>query len=295
MKLGLIGLGHMGAAMASRLLDAGHRLVVFNRTKEKAAPFAARGARVAETPADAARDVDALVTMLADDAAVEEALLGENGAASTLGRGRAHMSSSTISPECSRRLASAHAAAGQRYVAAPVMGRPDVAARGELTIVAAGAPEALETCRPVFEVLGKRTRVVGDRPEKANVVKLGVNFVLASILEVLGEAYALAESHGIDDLTFLEIVNDSMLQSPVIGAYGRRIAEDEFEPAGFRLALGAKDVRLAVETGERAAVPMPLASVLRDRFVAAIAEGFGDDDWSAVGRASTVHFGRTAH
>lgn len=295
MRIAFIGLGHMGSAMVSRLLDAGHELVVFNRTRPKAEALAKLGAKIASTPADAARNADALVTMLADDTAVANAVLGENGAASTLARGSVHASMSTISPECSRRLAEAHSAAGQLYVAAPVMGRPDVAQRGELTILAAGPPAAIEKTRPIFNVLGKQTRVLGDEPTKANVAKLGVNFVLASILEVIGEAYALVESAGIDDETFLAVLNDSLLKSPVIGAYGKRIAEDAFEPAGFRLALGAKDVRLAVETGERAAVPMPLASVLRDRFVAAIAEGFGDDDWAAVGRASTVRYNRIAH
>lgn len=295
MRIGFIGLGHMGSAMASRLLDAGHELFVFNRTRSKAEAMAKLGAKMASTPAEAARNADAILTMLADDAALMRAVLGENGAASTLRPGCVHASMSTISPDGSRRLADAHAAAGQLYVAAPVMGRPEAAQRGELTILAAGKPEAIEKSRPIFNVLGKQTRVLGDEPTKANVAKLGVNFVLASILEVLGEAYALVESHDIDDETFLSIVNDSLLKSPVIGAYGKRIAEDAFEPAGFRLALGAKDVRLAVETGERASVPMPVASILRDRFVAAIAEGFADDDWAVVGRASTVRYDRIAH
>jgi 3-hydroxyisobutyrate dehydrogenase-like beta-hydroxyacid dehydrogenase len=294
-KVAIIGLGHMGSAMATRLLDTGHELVVFNRTKSKAEPFAARGAQVADTPADAAREADALVTMLADDAAVEHALLGKSGAAAALRPGCVHASMSTISPECSSRMAEIHEAAGQLYVAAPVMGRPEAAARGELVVIAAGRAHAREKIRPIARVLAKQIREVGDEPSRANVLKLGVNFALASILEVLGEAYALVESHGIDDLTFLEVL-DELLKSPVIDAYGKRIAEDAFEPAGFRLSLGAKDVRLAVETGERAAVPMPLASTLRDRFVAAIAEGFGDDDWAAVGRASTARrYSRTAH
>jgi 3-hydroxyisobutyrate dehydrogenase-like beta-hydroxyacid dehydrogenase len=293
-KVAIIGLGHMGSAMATRLLDTGHELVVFNRTKSKAEPFAARGAHVASTPADAAREADVLLTMVADDAAVEDALLGENGAVSTLRPGSVHASMSTISPECSSRMATVHEAAGQLYVAAPVMGRPEAAVRGELVIIAAGLAYARERIRPIARVLAKQIREIGDEPSKANVVKLGVNFALASILEVLGEAYALVESHGIDDLTFLEILNE-LLKSPVIGAYGERIAGDAFEPAGFRLSLGAKDVRLAVQTGERAAVPMPIASTLRDRFVAAIAEGFGEDDWAAVGRASTARYSRSAH
>ncbi|MGZ3455051.1 MAG: NAD(P)-dependent oxidoreductase [Polyangiales bacterium] len=287
MKIAFIGLGHMGMAMATRLLAAGHELVVYNRTRSKAEPLIERGATLAISPADAVRDADVLVTMLADDTAIESVLYGENGAAASLRRGCLHVSSSTISPECSARIAKNHAAAGQRYVAATVFGRPEAAARGELVVVAAGAPEALEAARPIFDVVGKQTRVVGDAPEKANVVKLAINFVLATMLETLGEAYALVESHGVADDDLLAVLGDSLLGSPALRAYAKKIADRSFDEAGFRLALGAKDVRLAVEAAERAAVPMPIGSVLRDRFVAAIAEGFGDRDWAAVGRAST--------
>ncbi|MGZ3423674.1 MAG: NAD(P)-dependent oxidoreductase [Polyangiales bacterium] len=287
MKIAFIGLGHMGMAMATRLLAAGHELVVYNRTRSKAEPLIERGATLAISPADAVRNADVLVTMLADDTAIESVLYGENGAAASLRRGCLHVSSSTISPECSARIAKKHAAAGQRYVAATVFGRPEAAARGELVVVAAGAPEALEAARPIFDVVGKQTRVVGDAPEKANVVKLAINFVLATMLETLGEAYALVESHGVADDDLLAVLGDSLLGSPALRAYAKKIADRSFDEAGFRLALGAKDVRLAVEAAERAAVPMPIGSVLRDRFVAAIAEGFGDRDWAAVGRAST--------
>lgn len=288
MKIAFVGLGHMGFAMASRLVDAGHEVVLFNRTRSKAQPLVDRGASLAGSPAEASRGAELLVTMLSDDDAVEQVVLGPDGAASALGRGCVHASMSTISPVCSRRVADAHDAAGQLYVASPVLGRPDAAARGELTIVAAGKPEAIDRARPVFDVLGKQTRVVGAEPEQANAVKLGVNFVLASILEVLGEAYALAEGHGVDAHTFLEIVNDSLLKSPVVGAYGKRIADGAFEPGGFSLALGAKDVRLAVETGARASVAMPIASALHECFVAAMREGMSDRDWAVIGRASAA-------
>ncbi|WP_242392537.1 NAD(P)-dependent oxidoreductase [Anaeromyxobacter oryzisoli] len=291
MRIGFVGLGRMGSGMAARLVAAGHQLVVFNRTRGKAASLAARGAAIAEAPAEAARGVDALVTMLSDDAAVEEALFGGDGAARTLPRGAVHVSSSTISPELSARMAERHAAAGQRYVAAPVLGRPGIAERGELVVLAAGAPDALEASRPILDAIGKQVRVVGVEPPKANVVKLAANFVMAVTLEALGEAYALVESGGVDDATFLDVLNGAVLQSPFVEAYGKRIAGNAFAPAGFRLALGAKDVRLALQAAERAAVPMPLGSVLLYRFVAAIAGGHADEDWAAVGRVSTARRG----
>jgi 3-hydroxyisobutyrate dehydrogenase-like beta-hydroxyacid dehydrogenase len=292
MKIGFIGLGHMGSAMANRLIAAGHELKVYNRTPEKTKPFAQRGAAIAVSPREAATGVDLLVSMLADDAAVASTvLIGENSALSGLPRGSVHLSASTISPDLSIRLARSHRDAGQRYVAAPVLGRPEAAEQGELVIIAAGAAEAIEACRPLFDVLGKEVYVLGEDPAQANVVKLGANLVFAMMIEALGESFALVESYGVDDGRFLDILNGSLLKSPVVAAYGQRLVERKFEPAGFRLALGAKDVRLAVEAAEERAVPLPLASVLRDRFVAAIAEGHADEDWSAVGRAST---GRTA-
>lgn len=286
MKIGFVGLGHMGSGMASSLLRAGHDLVVFDRTPAKAEALVSRGARIAETARDAAHEVDVLVSMLSDDDAVEAVVLGDRGAITTLERGAIHVSSSTISPAMSKRLARAHADRGQGYVAAPVLGRPEVAARGELVVVAAGASDVVERCAPVLHAIGKEVRVVGEAPEMANVAKLGVNFVLATLLEAIGEAYGLVEGHGIDSGTFLDVLS-SLLKSPVVDAYGAKIAEQSFEPAGFSLELGAKDVRFAVQAGEAQALPMPLASVLRDRFVAAIAEGKGNVDWSAVGRVST--------
>lgn len=286
MKIGLIGLGHMGSGMAASLLRTAHELVVYDRTRSKAEALVPRGAKVADTPRAAAHGVDVLVTMLSDDAAVEAVVLDDGGAIGSIPRGAVHVASSTLSPWMSRRLARAHAERGQRYVAAPVLGRPEVAARGDLVVVAAGASDAIERCRPVLHAFGREVRVVGDEPEKANVVKLGVNFVLATVLEAIGEAYALVEGHGIDDRLFLDVLG-SLLKSPVIDTYGTKIAEQSFEPASFTVRLGAKDLRFAVESGEEKSVPMPVASMLRDLFVAAIAEGKANADWSAVGRVST--------
>jgi 3-hydroxyisobutyrate dehydrogenase-like beta-hydroxyacid dehydrogenase len=286
-KIGFVGLGNMGAAIAWRLVGAGHELAVYNRTAERAKPFADKGVKTVASPREAAQGADVLMTMLADDVAVEAVVLGDGGALGALGPRGVHVSMSTISPALSTRLARAHLQAKERYVAAPVLGRPEAAKEGELVLVVAGAPDTVADMRSVFDVVGKEMRVVGDEPEKANAVKLGVNLFLATLLEGLGEAYALAESHGVDDPTFLSILNDGLLQSPVLGAYGALIAEDRFEPAGFRLELGAKDVRLAVEAAERKVVPMPLGAVLRDRFLAAEALGNSEQDWSAVGRVST--------
>src|SRR4051812_15544617 len=186
MNVGLIGVGHMGRAMGARLLSLGHELVVYNRTRSKAEPLGREGARIAATPADAARDVEVLITMLADDEAVTAAVLGESGAIRALGKNCVHLGMSTVSPALSRRLARAHAEVGQLYVAAPVMGRPEAASAGALAIIAAGPRQALERCQPAFDSLGKETHTVGDVPEQANVIKLAANFFLATILETLG-------------------------------------------------------------------------------------------------------------
>jgi 3-hydroxyisobutyrate dehydrogenase-like beta-hydroxyacid dehydrogenase len=277
----------MGAAIAWRLVEAGHEVIVYNRSIEKTKSFADVGVKVAPSAREAARGAEVIITMLPDDSAVESTVLGEDGALGVLAPRGVHISMSTISPRLSSRLAKAHLQAGERYVAAPVMGRPQAAGRGELAVIVAGDRGAVSDVKGLFDVIGRQTHEVGEQPEKANAVKLGVNLFLAVILESLGESYALAEGYGIDDQVFLAILNGGMFQSPVIASYGRLIAEDRFEPAGFRLELGAKDVRLAVEAAEEKLVPLPVGAVVRDRFVAAEALGNRDQDWAAVGRVST--------
>jgi 3-hydroxyisobutyrate dehydrogenase-like beta-hydroxyacid dehydrogenase len=288
MKLAFIGAGNMGSAMARNLLRAGHQVTVYNRTRAHAEPLRDDGAALADSPADAARDAEAILTMLADDHAVEQAV---EGFLDALAPGAIHIGSSTIGVACSKRLAEKHAARGQIYVAAPVFGRPAAAAAAKLWIVAAGPPEALGRCQPVFDALGRGTSVVGTDPWIANAVKLSGNFLIAAALESMGEAFALVRKSGVDAGQFLEIVNNALFNSPLYAGYGAAIAKEQFEPAGFKLRLGFKDLRLAQEAAEGAAVPMPLAGVLRDRYLAAMARGEGDLDWAALARISALQAG----
>jgi 3-hydroxyisobutyrate dehydrogenase-like beta-hydroxyacid dehydrogenase len=288
MKLAFIGAGNMGSPMARNLLRAGHRVTVYNRTRAHAEPLRQDGAALADSPADAARDADAVVTMLAEDQAVEQAV---QSFVETLAPGALHIGMSTISVACSRLLAEQHAARGQVYVAAPVFGRPEAAAAAKLWIVAAGPAESVARCQPVFDALGRGTSVVGTDPWLANAVKVSGNFLIAAALESLGEAFALVRKSGVDALQFLEIINNALFNSPLYGGYGAAIAKEQFEPAGFKLRLGFKDLRLVQEAAESAAVPMPIAGVLRDRYLAAMARGEGDLDWAALARIAAVQAG----
>jgi 3-hydroxyisobutyrate dehydrogenase-like beta-hydroxyacid dehydrogenase len=283
MKIGFVGIGKMGAGMARNLLRAGHDVTAYNRSPEKAKALAADGAHLALAPADACVGAAAVLTMLADDAAVEEAVLGPNGIAAGLPKGAIHISHSTISTAMARRLAVEHAARGQGYVSAPVFGRPDAAEGKKLIVVVAGPPELVESCRPLFDAIGRQTTVVGTEAWRANAVKLCGNFMLASMLEAFGEAYATMRKAGVDPHVFLEIMN-SLFGSPVYANYGRIMADEAFEPAGFGLKLGLKDVRLVLDTALECQSPMPLASLLRDHLLAALAQGQGDMDWSSVAR-----------
>jgi 3-hydroxyisobutyrate dehydrogenase-like beta-hydroxyacid dehydrogenase len=291
MKIAFIGLGNMGAPMAANLRRAGHELVVYNRTPDRAAPLAAQGARVARSPREAAAGVEVLITMLADDAAVEAVMFGQDGALEGLARVAVHVSMSTISPDLSRRLLAAHAARDQGYVAAPVFGRPEAAQAAKLWIVAAGRPDALERCRPLLDALGQGVEVVGDDPPKANIVKIGGNFLLAAAIEAMGEAFALVRKHGIDPARFIEVVNGRLLRSPVYENYAKIIVGERWTPPGFKLRHGLKDVRLALGAGDEADVPLPLASLMRDRYLSAMAWGWADADWAALARVGAVEAG----
>jgi 3-hydroxyisobutyrate dehydrogenase-like beta-hydroxyacid dehydrogenase len=289
MKVGFIGLGDMGLAMADNLRRAGHELSVYNRTRRRADALSA--VRVAASPREAADGAEVLITMLADDAAVEQVLLGDDGAVHGLARGAVHASMSTIGHALSRRLAAEHASRGQRYVAAPVFGRPDAARAAKLWIVAAGPAEAVDRCRPLFEAMGQGLEVVGEDPVRATVVKLAGNFLLVAAIEALGEAYALVRKHGIEPARFLEIVNGRLLRSPVYENYGKIIAEERFDPPGFRLRHGLKDARLALAAGEDVEVPLPIASLVRDHYLTAMARGWGDVDWAALAKVSATAAG----
>ena len=284
----------MGHAMAGSLLDAGHELAVYNRSPERAAPFGDRGARIAGTPAEAARDAEVVFSMLADDAAVEAVTFAEHGLLAGLAPGAVHVSASTISVALSERLSAAHTAAKQGYVAAPVFGRPEAAAAKQLWVLAAGAPDAVERSLPALQAMGRGVTRLGDRASAANVVKLTGNFLIASMIETLGEAFALTRKAGILPEVFLELFMDVFARSPIFENYARAIAKERYEPAGFKLALGSKDLRLALAAGEALHVPLPVASVLRDQFLTALANGKGELDWSALAELAAERAGLTS-
>lgn len=290
MNIGFIGLGNMGRGIAENLLKAGHTLVVYNRTRARAEALAARGARVADTPAECCRG-EVVFTMLADDAAVEAVALGDAGVVASLPAGAVHVSMSTISVALSGRLAEAHARAGNAYVAAPVFGRPEAAAAAKLFVVAAGPAAAVTKCQPLFDAIGQRTYLMGESAVSANAVKLAGNFMIAAVLESLGEAFALVRKHGIAPAQFLELITSSLFNAPVYKTYGSLVAGETYKPAGFQLPLGLKDVHLALAAAEAVNVPLPLASLVRDRMITALARGYGDSDWSVIAKISAESAG----
>ncbi len=281
MKIGFAGLGQMGIPIARNLLKAGHDVHAYNRTRGKAEELARDGAKVG-TIADAAA-TGLIFTMLADDRAVEECVFGDSGILENLPRGGLHVSLSTISVALSRRLAEEHAKKGQEYVSAPVFGRPQMAEAAQLAVLVAGPPDAVEKVRPLLEKIGRKLFTLGEEASRANVVKLSGNFLIASMLEALSEVYALARKSGIEPLKCLEILN-AIFQSPVYELYGKIVAEERFEPAGFKMLLGLKDIRLALAAAESISVPMPFASLIRDHLISGIARGMSEMDWSAIAR-----------
>jgi len=289
MELGFIGLGGMGEPMARNLMKAGHAVKIYNRTRSRAEALVNQGATLAETPA-AACSAGVVASMLADDAAVEEVVFGEHGVLEGLPRGGVHISHSTISTNLSRRLVEAHQQREQVFVAATVFGRPDAAQAARLIVVAAGPPEAVERCHPALEAIGRKLFVIGPDPPAANTVKLAGNFLIAAMLETLGEAFALLRKSGVDPATFLEVMVGPFFQSPIYDNYGKIIAEQRYEPAGFKLRLGLKDIRLVLAADE-AAAPMPIASLIRDNMISGVAQGLEALDWSAVARVAALKSG----
>ena len=286
MKIGFIGLGMMGSGMARNLIKAGHGLVVFNRTRSRAQEPAQLGATVAANPGEAAASAEVLITMLADDHALEDAILGPGRALQSLPVGSVHVGMSTISVALSRRLQAAHRERQQHYVAAPVFGRPEAAEAAKLFIVAAGPTEQIQRCQVLFDVMGQKTFVLGEDAPAANVVKLTGNFLISTVIESMAEAVSLVRKSGVDANKFLDVLTSSLFTAPVYKNYGGMIAANRFEPVGFKLPLGFKDNRLVLAAAEESAVPMPMASLIHDRFVTALAQGMSEDDWSAIARIS---------
>lgn len=280
MKVGFIGLGAMGSAMASNLLAAGHAVTVWNRSAAATEPLASLGARVASTPERAVLG-EAVCSMLANDQAVRAVFL-DGGLLDAMDPGTVHVNHATISVALAQELAEAHAARGIDYVAAPVFGRPDAAAAARLQIVAAGKPAAVDTVRPLLEAMGAKIWPMGEASERANVVKIAGNFMLAAAIESMAEASALTRAHGVGAAEFLELMTSTLFAAPAYQGYGKLIAEERYSPAGFAMPLGLKDVGLALSAGEATRVPLPFAGVLRDNFLDALAHGGEELDWSAL-------------
>jgi 3-hydroxyisobutyrate dehydrogenase-like beta-hydroxyacid dehydrogenase len=282
MHVALIGLGQMGSGIARNILKAGHQLTVYNRTHSRAEELKSSGASVADSPGQAAASAEVLITMLSDDHALEDVVFSKSNVLETLAPGAVHVSMSTISVALSRRLESAHHSRKQHYVAAPVFGRPEAAAAAKLFVVAAGAHDQIERCRPIFDAVGQRTFVASAEPHLANVVKLCGNFMITSVMESLAESMALVRKSGMDASAFLEIMTGSLFNAPIYKTYGTILAQEKFKEVGFKLSLGFKDNRLVRAAAQDAAVPMPLASLIGDLYLSAIAQGLSECDWSAI-------------
>jgi 3-hydroxyisobutyrate dehydrogenase-like beta-hydroxyacid dehydrogenase len=279
MEVGFVGLGRMGRGMAGRLLAAGFPLRVWNRTRARAEEL--RGARVCESPREAAAGVRIVVSSLADDAAVRAVVLGDDGVLAGLEEGSIHVSTSTISPGLARALADAHRDARRLFVACPVLGRPEAAALGELTLFLGGDDAALDAAMPVLEALGTVQHRMGDAFQ-ALLTKVIANFLLAGTVELLAEATALGEKGGIAPAELVRTLSQTVVGSPAFKSYGARIAAGQYQPAGFVVALGLKDVELALASGRELRVPLPAVGVVREHLVGALARGRESWDWSAL-------------
>lgn len=281
MKIGFIGLGNMGIGMAGNLLKAGHELTVYNRTSAKAQPLVEQGVRRAANVIDACA-ADVVITMLADDHALENVVHQEKGILESLPEGSIHLSCSTISVALADRLTSEHSHRGQHFVSAPVFGRPEAAAAAKLFVVTSGGPAFIDKCQPIFDAIGQRTFRFGDKPSNANLVKLSGNFLISSVIESLSEALALVGKGGLDQREYLDFLTSTLFNAPVYKTYGNLMIEKKFQPAGFLAPLGLKDVRLVLQAAESLRVSLPVADLVRNRFLTLLATGGESLDWSAI-------------
>jgi 3-hydroxyisobutyrate dehydrogenase-like beta-hydroxyacid dehydrogenase len=275
----------MGAPIAANLARVGHDVSIWNRTADKARSLVDAGATLVANPKAVASRSDVVFTMLADDAALDSVLGGEHGALAGLKAGALHVSMSTIAVATAERIAAMHRALGQRFLCAPVFGRPEAAAAAKLFVVAAGDPADLQTATPLLEAISQRVFYLGETPSAASLVKLCGNFMILSAIEALGEAMALAEKGGVSETQLLEVLTGTLFDSPVYRTYGAIIAAERFKPAGFAAPLGLKDMRLVGQSADALRVPMPLLSLLRDHLLQTIAQEGEDIDWSAIALA----------
>ena len=291
MSIAFLGLGSMGSAIAGNLVAAGHDVTVWNRSAAKTAPLVEAGAHAAKTPVEAASDAAVVFSMLADDAAVMSVISGDNGLLAGMANDTLHVSLSTISVATADRLAAAHKDHGQRYISAPVFGRPEAAAAAKIFVVTAGAGSNIDEVQPLFDIIGQRTFRVGETPSQANLVKLCGNFAILAAIETMGEAMALAQKGGVPKAVLHEVLTGTLFGAPIYQNYGKMLVEESYTPAGFKAPLGLKDMRLAGESAERYRVPMPLLSLLRDHLLETIAKEGEDIDWSGIGRTISRNAG----
>jgi 3-hydroxyisobutyrate dehydrogenase-like beta-hydroxyacid dehydrogenase len=285
MDIGVVGLGNMGMAIATNLIAAGHDVTVYNRTSDKAKSLLAKGATLAHDVAGAANG-DLVITMLSDDQAVETVVFGssedDQGLLAHQGKQTIHISMSTISAQLTVRIAELSDAADRTFISAPVMGRPDVAERGQLIIMAAGAKHAIEKCKPAFAAIAKSVHILGDQPEQAVIAKLAANFMISAMIETFGEAFALLRKNKVNHHKFLEVMASEFFQSPIYEKYGKLIADEKFDGGAFTVKLQEKDTRLLLAAAIDSQVPMPFVSVIENTFLSAIGRGKGDLDPCAM-------------
>lgn len=293
MQVGVIGLGSMGFAIASHILSAGHEVTVYNRTEEKAHPLMEEGALFSHDPSGAAQG-DVVITMLSDDSAVEAVLFGNSDSEGFLAHqssNAVHVSMSTIGVHLVKRIERESRDLGKPFISAPVMGRPDVAERGELVVMASGNKVLIEKCQPVFDEIGRVTHVVGDSPVQSATIKLAANFMLSSMIETMGEAFALVRKNGVDHHKFLEIMAKDFFKSPIYEKYGSLIADEKYEGGAFSVKLQEKDTRLAVAAAIDSQVPMPILFALENAFLSAIGQGKGSMDPCAIAQLAAENAG----
>jgi 3-hydroxyisobutyrate dehydrogenase-like beta-hydroxyacid dehydrogenase len=278
-KIGFIGLGNMGINMAKNLIGAGYHLQVYNRTISKTKELDQAAITTCKTPADAADSVEIIITMLSEDEVLKETVLGEDGILKKLPKNSLHISMSTISPGTSQQLAKHHQSAGSNYLAAPVFGRPEAAAAKKLWICVSGDQRSKEIAKPVLDCLGQGIFDFGEDAGGANVVKIAGNFMIMASLEMMAEAFTLAEKSGLDRLKVAEFFGSTLFSAPIYQNYGKLIANKQYEPVGFKAKLGYKDARLAFKLSQQTETPMPAATAVHNRLLAAVAKGWGERDW----------------
>jgi 3-hydroxyisobutyrate dehydrogenase-like beta-hydroxyacid dehydrogenase len=283
-NIGFVGLGRMGRPIARRLIEAGHDVVVFNRTPGRIDELVDAGARAADDVAAVCRGRSVVLTMLADDAALTDVALRPGGLRDSLSAGAIHVAMGTHGVAAMSRIDAAHREASQRFVAAPVLGRPEAAEAGQLGIVVAGAPDAAQACAPLFEAIGRRTFDAGTRPAGASAIKLANNFVLGCAIEAIGEAFALVRKHDVPANVMQDVLTDGLFGCVAYRTYARIIADEAYDHVGFSATLALKDATLVLAAGEAARVPLPGANTLRDRLLGAIAHGDGERDWAVIAR-----------